>query len=223
VRSCAAAETIGPLKDVIVPARGGKQTAGKTRKRVNLPVIPETVLEEAARMFLEQGYYRTRMQDIADSFGVTHAALYYHFRNKQDILAQINVRAIRKLLDGAESILATEMPPTEKFLALIRQHMEYVATNPAFVGTFLEHDLEIPPAHLARITRMRRAYTQILIDLYEEARADGSVPAIDSKVAVSLLLGACNWIYRWYEPDRALSPEQLVEQGMILLSRIAVG
>ena len=187
---------------------------------MRLPVIPETVLEEAARMFLEQGYYRTRMQDIADSFGVTHAALYYHFRNKQDILAQINVRAIRQLLDGAQEVLATDRPVTEKFLTLIRQHMEYVATNPAFVATFLEHDLEIPPRLLARITRMRREYTQILVGLYEDARAQHEVPSIDSTVAVSLLLGACNWIYRWYEPDRVLSPEELVEQGMTLLSRI---
>jgi AcrR family transcriptional regulator len=180
-------------------------------------VVPDEVIEQAAQMFLENGYYRTRMQDIADSFGVTHAALYYHFQNKHDILAQINTRALKELLGAAEEVARADLPPGMKLALAFRRHIEYVANNPAFVATFLEHDLEIPPRQLASITRMRRKYTDLMVDLYEEARVEGSVPDTNSWVAVSLLLGACNWIYRWYRPSQGMTPAELVEEGMTFL------
>ena len=184
------------------------------------PLGAETVLDEAARRFLEQGYHRTRMRDIAESFGVTHAALYYHFRNKQDILAQINVRAIEQLLAGVEEEADAPGSSADRFFALLGRHMRYVAENPAFVATFLEHDLEIPEPEFEAILKKRREYTDILVNAYREGARDGELPAINATVAVSLLLGSCNWIYRWYSPQGGLSVDELIEQGMLLLRQV---
>jgi AcrR family transcriptional regulator len=195
----------------------------KRRPSVSRPVIAEEVIDEAARMFVENGYYRTTMQDIADSFGVTHAALYYHFRNKQDILAEINSRALKELLAMATEVSRSEATPGEKLATAFRHHMSVVARNPAFVATFLEHDLEIPASRLATITKMRRTYTDMLRDFYEDAKHEGKVPDVNSWVAVSLLLGACNWIYRWYKPAEGMTPEQLVDEGMRFLGPLVAG
>jgi len=181
------------------------------------PVLPEEVLDRAASMFLTQGYYRTRMSDIADSFGVTHAALYYHFQNKQDILSQINKRAISELLAFATDIVARDTAPRETLLALLRSHLAYVAQSPAFVATLLEHDLEIPVEDFDEIQGMRRKYTEVFVGAYDQARALAEVPDVDSNLAVSLLIGACNWVYRWYDPEGGLTPDELVEQAMLLL------
>ena len=193
--------------------------AGK-RQNGRSPVVPESVLDEAANLFLSNGYYRTRMQDIADSFGVSHAALYYHFQNKQDILAQINIRAIGDLLEGAREIAVSVAEPRARLVELFRLHMTYVALNPALVATFLEHDLEIPPTQFRQITMARREYTEILLSTVGQLSQDDELAALSPMVVISLLIGACNWIYRWYEPDRGLSPDQLVEQGMALLGRV---
>jgi AcrR family transcriptional regulator len=184
------------------------------------PVLPEEVLDRAASMFLAQGYYRTRMSDIADSFGVTHAALYYHFQNKQDILSQINKRAISELLERASVILAGDLSARDTLLALLRVHLYYVAESPAFVATLLEHDLEIPAEDFEEIQAMRREYTGIFVDVYTRAREAGEVADTDSNLAVSLLIGACNWVYRWYDPKGGLAPDDLVDQAMVLMSAL---
>ncbi len=44
------------------------------------------IVEVAMRRFIEQGYDRTSLREIADELGVTKAALYYHFRTKDDIV-----------------------------------------------------------------------------------------------------------------------------------------
>jgi len=40
----------------------------------------------ALQLFAEQGYEKTALREIAERLGVTKAALYYHFRSKEDIV-----------------------------------------------------------------------------------------------------------------------------------------
>jgi AcrR family transcriptional regulator len=47
------------------------------------------ILDIALELFAEHGYEKTSLREIADGLGVTKAALYYHFRTKEDILAGI--------------------------------------------------------------------------------------------------------------------------------------
>jgi AcrR family transcriptional regulator len=47
----------------------------------------EQILGTAMRLFVEQGYDKTSLREIADAVGVTKAALYYHFRTKDEIVS----------------------------------------------------------------------------------------------------------------------------------------
>lgn len=49
----------------------------------------ERILEEALKLFSQKGYIGTSMNDIATKLGVTKAALYKHYTNKQEILDSI--------------------------------------------------------------------------------------------------------------------------------------
>jgi AcrR family transcriptional regulator len=70
------------------PARGSPPEAwdaaarGDTRSRIQAVAV---------ELFSEQGYEKTSLREIAERLGVTKAALYYHFRSKEDI--------VRSLLD----------------------------------------------------------------------------------------------------------------------------
>src|ERR1700741_5230228 len=50
---------------------------GDTRTRIQ---------QVALELFAEQGYERTSLREIAERLGVTKAALYYHFKSKEDIV-----------------------------------------------------------------------------------------------------------------------------------------
>jgi AcrR family transcriptional regulator len=57
--------------------------AGSTRERI---------LDVALELFNEQGYDRTSLRQIAERLGLTKAALYYHFKSKEDILLELHLR-----------------------------------------------------------------------------------------------------------------------------------
>ncbi|GAA0675441.1 TetR family transcriptional regulator [Kitasatospora atroaurantiaca] len=44
------------------------------------------IIDVALELFAEQGYEKTSLREIADRLGVTKAALYYHFKTKDDIV-----------------------------------------------------------------------------------------------------------------------------------------
>ena len=53
------------------------------------PVRPDTrqrIQAVALELFAEQGYDKTSLREIAERLGVTKAALYYHFKSKEDIV-----------------------------------------------------------------------------------------------------------------------------------------
>lgn len=53
----------------------------------------EAVLASAERLFVERGYHRTAIDDIAGSAGLTKGAVYFHFRDKTDVLVALLRRA----------------------------------------------------------------------------------------------------------------------------------
>ncbi|MGI5247425.1 TetR family transcriptional regulator [Dactylosporangium sp. CA-139066] len=60
----------------------------------------------ALDLFIEEGYDKTSLREIAEKLGVTKAALYYHFPTKDDIVASLieeRIAAVDALLDWAAS------------------------------------------------------------------------------------------------------------------------
>ncbi|MEU3843050.1 TetR/AcrR family transcriptional regulator [Streptomyces sp. NPDC028635] len=57
-----------------------QQRRGNTRQRIQ---------DVALELFAEQGYEKTSLREIAESLDVTKAALYYHFKTKEEILVSI--------------------------------------------------------------------------------------------------------------------------------------
>jgi AcrR family transcriptional regulator len=66
----------------------------------------ERILDVALDLFVEQGYDKTSLREIAEKMGFSKAALYYHFASKADILMGLHQRmhsALDDLLPALES------------------------------------------------------------------------------------------------------------------------
>ncbi|MFK0043164.1 TetR/AcrR family transcriptional regulator [Streptomyces sp. NPDC090741] len=69
---------------------------GNTRQRIQ---------DVALELFAEQGYEKTSLREIAERLEVTKAALYYHFKTKEDIIISVFedlTRPIDELIDWAK-------------------------------------------------------------------------------------------------------------------------
>ncbi|MFD0292996.1 TetR/AcrR family transcriptional regulator [Streptomyces sp. NPDC059616] len=100
-----------------------QQRRGNTRQRIQ---------DVALELFAEQGYEKTSLREIAERLEVTKAALYYHFKTKEDILVSI----FEDLNRPVEELLAwgREQPRTleTKKEILVRYSAALAAAAPLF-------------------------------------------------------------------------------------------
>lgn len=70
----------------------------------------ERILQVARAAFVERGYDVVSMQEIADAAQLTKAAIYYHFRDKQELLEAVVVAEMGRLIQGVAEQLAAGPP-----------------------------------------------------------------------------------------------------------------
>jgi AcrR family transcriptional regulator len=89
------------------PGRLGASRGDDALERHPQGSTRERILDIALELFVDQGYDKTSLRDIAERLGTTKAALYYHFERKQDILLELHLRLHalgREALEQLESL-----------------------------------------------------------------------------------------------------------------------
>ncbi|NYI81241.1 TetR/AcrR family transcriptional regulator [Nocardioides panzhihuensis] len=96
----------------------------------------EQILHAAARLFVGRGFAATSTREIADAVGIRQASLYYHFANKDEILAELLERSVRPTVDKIDKIEQLVPPETHEtalyLLALV--DVRTLATAPNNIG-----------------------------------------------------------------------------------------
>ena len=78
------------------------------------------LLECAKREFLEKGYMKASLRNICKEAGVTTGALYFFFKDKEDLLAALVEEPLRQLYAIMEEHYATEMHNEDQVAQLDR-------------------------------------------------------------------------------------------------------
>ena len=88
------------------------------------------IVRTARRIFVENGYERTSMGDIAAVAGVTRTTLHYYFRTKDRLFQAVFGSVVESLLPKVQHILGREIPFEERLEAVIGEYMKIFSENP---------------------------------------------------------------------------------------------
>lgn len=110
-----------------------QQRRGDTRQRIQ---------DVALELFAEQGYEKTSLREIAERLDVTKAALYYHFKTKEDILRGILEGLVRPMTELIE--WGGRQPRTlETKLEVLRRYGDALTTAEPIVRFLQENQAAI--------------------------------------------------------------------------------
>ena len=102
--------------------------------------IKERAIDATVVKIREVGFEKMRLTDIARELGVSHAALYSHFKDKSELLDAVSERWLRKLDESLERICRKQKDPIEKIhawaLAIHRAKNEKVRIDPQLYRAF---------------------------------------------------------------------------------------
>ena len=86
----------------------------------------ERLLIEAQRLFVSRGFAEVSMQQIADATGMTKAALYYHFRHKEDLFFHVIERELTRLRSGLTAGIADQDATRDRLVFAAHYLLDHV-------------------------------------------------------------------------------------------------
>jgi TetR/AcrR family transcriptional regulator len=166
------------------------------------------ILHAALQAFRENGYHTTTLDDIAERLGVRKTALYHYFPDKESILYECHRESLGEIARMIEEAEACCERASEKLAYLIREHVRVMTET--LEGSPLAFEVPaLSPERRAEIITARDRYERVLRELVLEGVREGEFQQVDPKVAVFAILGAINWIARWYRPEGTIHADEL--------------
>ncbi len=174
----------------------------------------QALLAAAAHLFRQQGFDATSTRDIATAAGMRSGSPFYHFENKQALLAAVMQEGMRSAL--ARQTAATETLPAqaaarERLGVLVRNHFEVLlGPDSDFIPVMLYEWRRLDPDQVGEVTALKDAYEAAWVPVLNSLHASGQL-AGDPVLARLMIFGALNWAVQWYRPpppraSRAKSP-----------------
>ena len=142
----------------------------------------DRILAAALDLFIEQGYDKTSLREIAEQVGVTKAALYYHFESKEEILRTL----FKPVLDlqGLVVSLLGQRPTREAWSAGLATLVEWVLPQRRLFELFqsnqntlhaLAHDAHSEADHVAMHERVNALFSDETVPLDDRVRMAAAV------------------------------------------------
>jgi AcrR family transcriptional regulator len=156
------------------------------------------ILATAKHLFIQQGYHGLSMRQLAEALGVSKAALYYHFRDKEELLLAI----LDSYLDEMEAGLAQVTQSQTRARPRIRSLVEMILSQPAEQRAVIRLSSQ-EMAQLSAPARQafNRAYHRKFLDpiqaILEAGMQSGELRRMDPSVATWALLGI---MYPYFYP-----------------------
>lgn len=174
------------------------------------------ILKAARQLFYEKSYEAASTREISARVGISKAALYHHFRNKEEILFRICLEAADELVGNMRRAIARNMasgkPLKEQLTDILIEYLRTYLKNENF-NKILFHDMEYLPEDKKRIIldREKENVHQLrafLISLMDQ----GLIRRINPTVMTFSLISSLHWLYFWYNPEGPLSLEDVAQE-----------
>jgi TetR/AcrR family fatty acid metabolism transcriptional regulator len=192
------------------------------------PVIAdkrEAILRAATQVFATNGYFNSKVADIAKAAGVADGTVYLYFKSKEEILHSIFDRSVGEAISEGREQLEVITDPREKLRRLAHLHLERLGADRDLAVVFqvelrgsTKFMEEFSGGGFAEYLRMIRT------SIEEGQRAGVFRASINAKVAAKIFFGALdematNWILSKRRYKLAPLADQVLD---IFLSGVSV-
>ena len=177
----------------------------------------DAVLRTAVQLFLEQGYHRATLNEVAERLNITKPALYNYFRGKDEILFECWALGQEQVDEFIAAIDKGGGTALEKLRKLIQAYAEVMTTD--FGASLVRFDpRDLAEKHSRTVRAAKRSIDHTFRNYIADGIADGSIKPCDPKLSAFAIAGSLNWIGHWFQRDGPLSAETIAENFAVQLT-----
>ena len=168
------------------------------------------ILKSAAAAFRRRGYHGASVDEIASALEMTKGNLYYYFKNKEEILFACHDYSLDLLLELMRRVQAEGAAPEVKLRRLVLAFVHTILDE--LHGTALTLNPEsLSPALLKRVVAKRDQFDHGMRSIIQQGIDAGTFRPGDPKMIEFAIMGAVNWIAKWYDPSGPMTSDQIGE------------
>jgi AcrR family transcriptional regulator len=180
--------------------------AGTARRSERAPVAPrapsahvkqkqdrrrQAILDAAALVFAERGYFNATMKDIADRLGMRPASLYHYYPAKEAALEEMCRISGVEYCEKLRAIIAKGGPAVSMVRAGMLAHL--TSDRRAYVENFAFSRRNLPAGVVKELNTLARAYRQLWKKIFIHGAERGEWRGdLDIDVAADAVLALCN-------------------------------
>ncbi len=150
----------------------------------------EQIIQAAVACFARKGYHLTTMDDIVAESGLSKGSLYWHFKNKKDLLINVMGWYFDKMAADAAPMLAQISDSGEQLKLLLMMFTQVMASDDPLLKIFIDFYAETrndPDVHGA-LRQMMEPYFQLIDGIIQRGIEDGKLrPVVPRQMAASLM------------------------------------
>ncbi|GGH16700.1 TetR/AcrR family transcriptional regulator [Sphingobacterium alkalisoli] len=173
------------------------------RKQEEKQEMQKRILDAARKIFLDKGYEKTSMRNIASEINYSPGMIYFHFKDKSEIFHELHKEGFRLLLAQLK-ILDKVADPFERLKAVGRVFIQFAQDNKDYYNLMFMVE---EPAKASTEGGFKIAQEAInhLLELVKECQAEGRFVGMDQEYFSFMLLSSLHGICALFCKDRTTS------------------
>lgn len=173
------------------------------------PDAARRLLVAAVEAFAERGYHATTTRDIAGRAGMSPAALYIHYKTKEELLHRISRIGHDKALEILRTAARGDGGATERLADAVSSFVRWHAGRRT-TARVVQYELDaLGPDARAEILALRRQVDAEVRGIIDDGVASGEFQVPDVHGTTLAVLSLCIDVARWFNVAGPRTPEEV--------------
>ncbi|MBG0856505.1 TetR family transcriptional regulator [Streptomyces spinoverrucosus] len=173
------------------------------------PEAARRLLVAAVEAFAERGYHATTTRDIAGRAGMSPAALYIHYKTKEELLHRISRIGHERALDILRTAARREGSATERLADAVSSFVRWHAGGRT-TARVVQYELDsLGTEARAEIVALRRQCDAEVRGIIEDGVAAGEFEVLDVQGTTLAVLSLCIDVARWFNIAGPWTPDEV--------------
>lgn len=187
-----------------------KETLGEEQPWAEVsPDAARRLLIAAVDAFAERGYHATTTRDIASRAGMSPAALYIHYKTKEELLHRISRLGHDKALAILRAAADGEGTAADRLSAAVRSFVRWHAGHHT-TARVVQYELDALSAeHRAEIVVLRRLSDAAVREIINDGVRAGEFDVPDVPGTTLAVLSLCIDVARWFDVGGRRTPDEV--------------
>lgn len=171
------------------------------------------ILEAAKLLFMQEGFRGISMRQIAEAVGVTKAALYYHFKDKEELFVAIVEEYLLAMSTMIDEVTSSSLDTRTQIAELVRRILAQPPEQRSIIRLASQELSNVSPENRARFLEMYHSrFIGRITALLEGGMVRGELRPMNTSIATWTLLGMMYPYFHPAPPSQALPTETVVEE-----------